>query len=110
MLTYRQSARRNQPPEKGYAESFSENAEASIGNREGVQNTSGLCSTRARRRISTSSPQIDPKFLAELWPHGNIRPSYLYAEGNFKPLAHYLIKETRRTFRDKLVSDRQWNP
>lgn len=56
------------------------------------------------------APQIDPKFLAELWPHGNIRPSYLYAEGNFKPLAHYLIKETRRTFRDKLVSGRRWNP
>lgn len=42
-------------------------------------------------------PRIDPGLLQDIWPHGNIRPGYLYAEGNFKPLAAYLIKETRRT-------------
>ena len=55
-------------------------------------------------------PRIDPGLLQDIWKQGAIRPGYLYAEGQFKPLAAYLIKETRRTFRQKLVSGRRWNP
>ena len=38
-------------------------------------------------------PRIDPGLLQDIWPHGNIRPGYLYAEGNYKPLAAYLPPE-----------------
>lgn len=54
-------------------------------------------------------PRVDVGKLAELWPHGMTRPEYLYKEGNFYPLAEYLIKETRKTFRESKVSGRRWN-
>ena len=36
-------------------------------------------------------PRIDPGLLQDIWPHGNIRPGYLYAEGElqtFGSLSH----------------------
>ena len=53
-------------------------------------------------------PRIDPGLLAEIWPHGMVRPEYLYREGHFKQLAEYLIKETSKTFREGGVHGRRW--
>lgn len=41
---------------------------------------------------------IDTRLLPDIWPHGQPRPTYLDNTGNYSKLAHYLIKETSKTF------------
>ncbi|MEG1965935.1 MAG: hypothetical protein RR064_07260 [Oscillospiraceae bacterium] len=54
-------------------------------------------------------PQIDISDLVEAWKYGQIRPTYMYAEGDYKALAHYIIKETTRTAKLKKISGKRYN-
>jgi hypothetical protein len=42
---------------------------------------------------------IDFQIIIKIWPHGDIRPTPLKRNKNYKRLANYLIKETSKTFR-----------
>jgi hypothetical protein len=42
---------------------------------------------------------LTPEEVSALWPHGRTRTTFLYGE-TFRGLAEYIIKETRKTFRD----------
>ncbi|MBK5261273.1 MAG: hypothetical protein JJE17_01720 [Peptostreptococcaceae bacterium] len=43
---------------------------------------------------------IDYETIARLWRHGDVRPTLMKRDGNYKRLAAYLIKETTKTFRN----------
>lgn len=48
--------------------------------------------------------------IGKLWPHGKIRVSALDETGDYRKLAEYLIKETRKHYRDpEAVSKRRYN-
>ncbi|WKY47058.1 hypothetical protein Q5O24_11900 [Eubacteriaceae bacterium ES3] len=50
------------------------------------------------------------KIFKRLWKKGRIRFTYLDNTGQYSALAHYLIKETRKTFREKdSPSKKRWN-
>jgi len=44
---------------------------------------------------------VDYEIIAKLWKHGDVRPTLLKRDRNYKRLAAYLIKETTKTFRDE---------
>lgn len=44
---------------------------------------------------------IDYEIIAKLWKHGDVRPTLMKRDRNYKRLAAYLIKETTKTFRDE---------
>lgn len=56
---------------------------------------------------------IDPvtvKDFARLWQKGRVKFTYLDDTGQYSELAHYLIKETRKTFRETgSPSKKRWN-
>lgn len=48
--------------------------------------------------------------IADIWPHGYVRPTRLDDSGDYRKLAAYLIKETSKTFRDAdAFSKRRYN-
>lgn len=52
---------------------------------------------------------FDPRIIQEIWKCGIVRPVCLY-DKDFAGLAAYLIKETKKTFRDpKAPSHKRWN-
>lgn len=54
---------------------------------------------------------IGAKELNELWDKGRTRFTYLDDTGQYGALAHYLIKETRKTYKEKGgPSGKRWNP
>ena len=54
---------------------------------------------------------VSTKEINELWTNGRTRFTYLDDTGQYSALAHYLIKETRKTFREEgAPSKRRWNP
>ena len=55
--------------------------------------------------------KIDPAILSKCWPFGRVHISILDRSGNYEKLAHYIIKETRRQFRnpEKRFSGKRWN-
>lgn len=54
---------------------------------------------------------ISSKELNELWENGRARFTYLDNTGQYGALANYLIKETRKTYREEgAPSKRRWNP
>lgn len=56
-------------------------------------------------------PYIDTRLLNKLWPYGRIRSfTPLDETGEYSKLAHYLIKETKKTFsKPGNASKRRWN-
>lgn len=52
---------------------------------------------------------IDVAVLSRAWEMGGIHIRPLYSWGDFSNLAYYLIKETKKTFRDNEVSRKRWN-
>ena len=54
---------------------------------------------------------VSVKEFDRLWKMGRTRFTYLDDTGQYAALAHYLIKETRKTFREEgAPSHRRWNP
>jgi hypothetical protein len=54
---------------------------------------------------------ISGKELNDLWINGRTRFTYLDESGQYGALAHYLIKETRKTYQEKgSPSGKRWNP
>ncbi len=54
---------------------------------------------------------ISVKELNDLWINGRTRFTYLDETGQYAALAHYLIKETRKTYQEEgAPSKRRWNP
>lgn len=54
-------------------------------------------------------PSIDIRLLIPKWTYGQLRPTYMYEDGGFAALAHYLVKETRRTFKeDQSPHKKRW--
>jgi hypothetical protein len=54
---------------------------------------------------------ITVKELNDLWTNGRTRFTYLDETGQYGALAHYLIKETRKTYKEKgSPSGKRWNP
>lgn len=52
---------------------------------------------------------MDTRDLTEIWPHGQPRPTYLDASGQYGQLASYLIKETSKTFNSvNSVHGKRW--
>lgn len=51
--------------------------------------------------------RMDPNKISQLWPHGMARWENLYADGQFFGLAQYLVKETRKSFRER--GGKRWN-
>ncbi|HCP14841.1 MAG TPA: hypothetical protein DIT32_03560 [Peptococcaceae bacterium] len=43
---------------------------------------------------------MDTRDLTDIWKHGKPRPTYLDDTGQYGQLAEYLVKQTRKTFRD----------
>jgi hypothetical protein len=53
---------------------------------------------------------FDMRLITPLWPYGRARPTYLDNTGQYGKLAEYLIKETRKTYREKdAVFRKRWN-
>jgi len=53
---------------------------------------------------------IDTRKVVKLWEYGRPNVKYLDNTGDYKQLAEYLIKETRKTFRDKVaVLKQRWS-
>ena len=53
---------------------------------------------------------FDVRLITELWPYGEIHPSYLDKTGQYSRLAEYLIKETRKTYcEEDAVFRKRWN-
>jgi hypothetical protein len=51
------------------------------------------------------------KELNDLWTNGRTRFTYLDETGQYGALAHYLVKETRKTYKEKgSPSGKRWNP
>lgn len=44
---------------------------------------------------------MDTRDLTDIWKQGQPRPTYLDNSGNYSKLAEYLVKETRKTYREK---------
>ena len=64
-------------------------------------------STRIHHHIVMNS--IDPRILQEIWSEGLVRSEQLYGN-DFAGLAAYLIKETKKTFREEnSPSKKRWN-
>ena len=42
--------------------------------------------------------KFDARLIQEIWQHGYVRPSYLDDTNDWRALASYIIKETRKTF------------
>ncbi len=51
---------------------------------------------------------IDYKIISSLWTAGQARFETTYSDDFYK-LAHYLVKETNRTYKDKQASSKRWN-
>lgn len=65
---------------------------------------------RKAPHIHIVCPYHDLQALQELWPYGIIRPSLLYAEGDFHGLAEYIVKETCKTYNQPgAVSRKRYN-
>lgn len=43
-------------------------------------------------------PKMPYEDLAKIWKYGNIKVTPLYEDGDYRPLAHYMIKETKNSF------------
>lgn len=53
---------------------------------------------------------IDTRKIVKLWEYGRPGIKYLDNSGDYKQLAEYLVKETKKTFRDKnAVSKQRWS-
>lgn len=53
---------------------------------------------------------IDTREITKLWPHGRPHITYLDSEGTYEKLAEYLVKETRKTFKDdNAVMKKRWS-
>lgn len=64
-------------------------------------------STRIHHHVVLNA--IDPRILQEIWSAGLVRSEQLYGN-DFAGLAAYLIKETKKTFRDENApSGKRWN-
>ncbi len=54
-------------------------------------------------------PEINPKIVQDLWTYGRTFFSVLDNSGDYRKLAEYLVKETRKSYKGKLVSGKRWN-
>lgn len=55
---------------------------------------------------------IDPAVVARCWTQGNIKISLLERSGQYARLAEYIVKETRRSYKniEKRFSAKRWEP
>jgi hypothetical protein len=58
------------------------------------------CKTQRPNHHLIISGGVDRKELVAMWPHGFVRIAHLYTDGDYRGLAHYLIKESAKRFRD----------
>ena len=52
---------------------------------------------------------IDIDILQDAWEHGSLHVRPLYSWGDFTSLAEYLVKETKKTFRNREIKRKRWN-
>lgn len=53
--------------------------------------------------------KADTELISSLWKHGRVRFTPLDNMGDYSALASYLIKETKRTYKDGKASGKRWN-
>lgn len=51
---------------------------------------------------------IDPQLLQEVWQRGIVNARPMEADGNYEALAEYMIKETKRTFREENATGKRY--
>lgn len=54
-------------------------------------------------------PEINPKTVQDLWQYGRTFFSVLDGSGDYRKLAEYLVKETRKSYKGNPVSAKRWN-
>lgn len=66
---------------------------------------------RIHHHIVMSIGNVDIREVKKLWKHGRVKIQVLDNSGQYKKIAEYLIKKTRKTFRDpESPCKKRWTP